>query len=111
MPRRPLPPRRHYARRLLRSFAMSAGLIVFSLGVGTVGYHLLGDLGWIDSEYNAAMILTGMGPVNPMHTDAAKLFASAYALFSGVAFLTSAGVLLSPMMHRFLHRFHLEIEG
>ena len=85
-------------------------LILASLGVGTVGYHAVADLSWLDAEYNAAMILTGMGPVDPMRTSAGKLFGSAYALFSGVAFLSSVGVLVGPFVQRFLHRFHLELE-
>ena len=76
-----------------------------------IGYHAIGGLPWVDSILNASMILTGMGPVDPMRTAAAKLFASAYAIFSGVAFLTSVGVLLAPLFHRFLHHFHLEVEG
>ena len=91
--------------------AVACALIAASLGVGMVGYHVFGDLPWVDSLLNASMILTGMGPVDPMKTTAGKLFASAYALFSGVAFLTIVGVLLAPVVHRFLHHFHLEIDG
>ncbi len=88
-----------------------AACVVFpSLGLGMLGYHFFGDLSWIDALLNAAMILTGMGPVDPLHTVVAKLFASFYALFSGIVFITTAGVLLAPVMHRFLHKFHLEIE-
>jgi len=90
--------------------AVAVGLVTFSLGIGTLGYHTFGELPWIDALLNAAMILTGMGPVNTMTTAAGKLFAAAYALFSGVAFLTIVGVLLAPLVHRFLHHFHLEIE-
>jgi len=90
---------------------LSGALILFSLAVGVIGYHAIGGLPWVDSILNASMILTGMGPVDPMRTAAAKLFASAYAIFSGVAFLTSVGVLLAPLFHRFLHHFHLEVEG
>ena len=79
-----------------------------SLALGVLGYHLLAGLSWIDALVNASMILTGMGPVDPMHTAAAKIFASIYAIFSGVAFLTSVGVLLAPAAHRILHRFHLD---
>jgi hypothetical protein len=105
---------RHFYRRLARHAAFATVLIILSLALGTFGYHWLGELGWVDALLNASMILTGMGPVNPMHTTAAKLFAAAYALFSGVAFLSMAGVLFAPAVHRFLHRLHLDeqdIEG
>ena len=82
-----------------------------SLALGVLGYHLIAGLSWIDAVVNAAMILTGMGPVNEMTTVGAKLFASFYALFSGVAFLTIVAVLLAPAVHRFLHRFHLDLAG
>ena len=85
-------------------------ILAFSIGIGTAGYHVFGNLPWVDSFLNASMILTGMGPVDRMETDAGKLFASFYALFSGVAFLTFAGVLFTPVYHRFMHKFHLNIE-
>jgi len=85
-------------------------LLSASIGIGTVGYHTWGNLRWLDSFLNASMILTGMGPVDRMETDAGKLFAAFYALFSGVAFLTFVGVLFAPLYHRFLHRFHLGME-
>src|SRR5262245_58229187 len=106
----PLISRRAFARRLARSGLVAAALLVVSLGIGAAGYHAFAGLPWIDALLNASMILTGMGPVNPMRTTAGKLFASGYALFSGVAFLTAVGVLLSPVLHRFLHRFHLDME-
>jgi hypothetical protein len=104
----PLLPRRHFYRRVLRNGMIAGALVAGSLAIGVVGYHWLGQLGWIDSLLNASMILTGMGPVDRMEGAAAKIFASAYALFSGVAFLTSMGVLLAPAFHRFIHRFHLD---
>lgn len=100
--------RRPFYHRFLLALALSGGLIVFSLGLGILGYHFIAGLNWVDSLLNAAMILTGMGPVNPLSADAAKLFASAYALFSGVVFITATGILLSPIFHRVLHRFHIE---
>jgi len=84
-------------------------LVGVSLGIGMCGYHFLERLSWIDALYNASMILTGMGPADTLRTAAGKLFASGYALFSGVVFLTTAAVLFSPVFHRFLHRFHLEV--
>ena len=86
-------------------------LILFSLGIGTVGYHHLADLNWIDALYNASMILTGMGPVAALQTNTAKLFASAYALFSGVVFVTAAEIMVSPLFRRVLHHFHIDRES
>ena len=75
--------------------------------IGILGYRILEGMSWIDAILNSAMILGGMGPVDPLHTNAGKLFASFYALFSGVIFLVSVGVLIAPMFHRLLHTFHL----
>jgi hypothetical protein len=104
----PLLPRRVFLRRLSKSVGLMALLIGVALGIGVVGYHALAGLGWIDSVLNASMILSGMGPVGDLRTDGAKLFASAYALFSGVVFLSAFGIVGAPILHRFLHRFHLE---
>lgn len=106
----PLAPRRTFISRLFRSLAIAAGILLPSLGLGVLGYHFLSGLAWIDALLNASMILSGMGPVDPLRTVPAKLFASCYALFSGIVFITTAGVLLAPVFHRFLHRFHLGIE-
>lgn len=86
----------------------AAAIVAVSLGIGILGYHFLEGLSWLDSLLNASMILGGMGPVNPLKTDAGKVFASFYALFSGMVFLAAAGILFTPLFHRFLHRFHLE---
>ncbi len=104
----PLISRRSYLGRVAVSAALAAGLVVVSLLVGAAGYRWLGHLAWIDSIYNASMILGGMGPVDRLDTDSGKLFASAYALLCGFALLTSAAILLAPMGHRVLHRFHLD---
>ncbi len=77
--------------------------------LGIIGYHSLEGLSWVDSTLNAAMILGGMGPVNELHTTGGKLFAAGYALSSGVVFLAAAGVLFAPVLHRLMHKFHLEI--
>ncbi len=106
----PLPTRQEFARRMSLSLVVSSALIAISLGVGVLGYHLSAGLDWIDALLNASMILTGMGPVSPLQSTGAKLFASAYALFSGVIFIASAGVAVGPVAHRFLHRFHLELD-
>jgi hypothetical protein len=99
-----------FIRRVLLYFFYAFILILFSAGIGTAGYRYFGNLPWIDSFYNACMILTGMGPVNTMETNAAKLFASFYALFSGIAFLSTIAVFLAPIAHRFLHALHIREE-
>ena len=104
----PLLGQRAFAHRLLRHFALAAGVVAVSLGAGAVGYRATEGMSWLDALLNAAMILTGMGPVNVLHTTAAKVFATAYALFSGVVFLVVAGLLVAPIAHRVLHRFHLD---
>ncbi len=106
--KQPLVPRRVFYRRLARSIGLAAMILVLSLGLGMAGYHHFEGLGWVDAYVNAAMILYGMGPVSPMQTTGGKLFAGSYALFSGLAFVTSIGVVLAPIFHRFLHKFHLE---
>ena len=75
-----------------------------------VGYHLLGHLPWIDSLLNASMILGGMGPVDPLQTNRAKVFASFYALFSGLVFIGVLGFLLAPFIHRVMHKLHIDYE-
>ena len=104
----PLLPIRAFLFRMLRFAFATFTLIGVSLGIGTLGYHVIGHLAWLDAMLNAAMILTGMGPVDRMETAAAKWFATVYAIFSGVAFLSSVGVFMAPVAHRLLHRFHLD---
>ena len=94
--------------RVARSVTVASTLILASLGIGMIGYHATDGLSWLDAFLNAAMILTGMGPVSPLVTPAAKMFAGIYALFSGVAFLSTVAVLFAPVAHRVLHQFHLE---
>jgi hypothetical protein len=101
--------RRVLIRRLVRNGGVVGALVLAALGIGAMGYHVLDGLSWLDAALNAAMILTGMGPVNPISTPAAKVFAIGYALFSGVFFLTMVAVLLAPALHHFLHRFHLDL--
>lgn len=108
--RAPLLSRVAYLRRQLRFALLSAAIVLGSLAAGTLGYHAIGELSWLDALLNAAMILTGMGPVDRMQTDAAKLFATAYALASGVLFVTTVAVLFAPLVHRFFHHLHLEIQ-
>lgn len=103
--------RKHFIHNLTRSFLIGSGLITISLGIGGMGYHYLGNLEWLDAFLNASMILTGMGPVNPLTSSSGKLFAIFYSLFSGVTFLIIAGIIFAPIYQRFLHKFHLEIYG
>lgn len=109
--REPLLPQSAYLRRIGRFSAAAFLIILGSVAVGMLGYHFFEGLGWMDAFLNAAMILGGMGPVNPIHTAGGKLFAGIYALYSGLVFLLVAGVLFAPIFHRFLHRFHLEMEA
>jgi hypothetical protein len=105
--RQPLASQKVFARRLTLNGMIGLLLLACSLGLGVLGYHFLEGLSWIDSLLNASMILGGMGPVNPIKTDAGKVFASFYAIYSGVILLASVGILITPIFHRFLHRFHL----
>ncbi|MGH9201375.1 MAG: hypothetical protein ACRD2A_09075 [Vicinamibacterales bacterium] len=83
-------------------------IITFSQGLGMVGYHLLAPMPWVDAFVNAAMLLGGMGPVDPLNNDGVKLFAGAYALYCGVVFIATAGLLIGPLARHLLHKFHLE---
>jgi hypothetical protein len=100
-----------FARRMLRYSLVTAGIILFSLAIGMLGYHYFESLSWIDSLLNASMILGGMGPVSTLRTTSGKIFASFYALYSGIILLASVGVLGAPIFHRFLHHFHLDLEN
>jgi hypothetical protein len=107
----PLAPPARYKQRILRASIVAGGLIAVSLAIGVLGYHFFGGIeSWVDCLYNASMILGGMGPVADLKTNAGKVFASFYALYSGVTLLTSVGVLIAPTLHRALHRFHVETE-
>ncbi len=105
---KPLAPPRVFLRRLLASGAVGMGLVIVSLAVGMAGYHGYEGLPWIDAFLNASMILSGMGPLLQPVTVGGKLFAGFYALYSGLAVLVIAGVMFGPVVHRFLHRFHIE---
>jgi len=101
-------PRRVFYARMARALALGGAIILCSLTIGMAGYHYFEKLSWLDAFVNAAMILSGMGPVAQIQTSEGKFFAGCYALFSGIAFLTSIGVVFAPVFHRFLHRFHIE---
>ena len=107
----PLLLRVKFIQRVLSHFVIALLIITGGLGIGVLGYHVLGHLSWIDSLLNASMILGGMGPVDPIHSHAAKIFASFYALFSGLMFVGIASFMVAPFAHRFLHRFHLGQDG
>ena len=100
--------RAEFSKRVGRHGLVALGIVALGLGSGVLGYHFFADLGWIDSLLNASMIIGGMGPVDPLPNNAAKLFASFYALFSGLAFVGIVSVLLAPFVHRLLHRIHAE---
>jgi hypothetical protein len=105
---RPLQPRHVYVRKVIRRALMGFGIIALSLFVGMLGYHYLESMEWIDSFANASMILSGMGPLEPMKTYGGKLFAGIYALYSGLALIGIAAIVFAPVFRRFLHRFHLD---
>ncbi len=109
--RQPLISRAEFLLRIAWHVLIALGIVLVSLAIGIVGYHQFEGLSWIDATVNAAMILGGMGPVNVLNTNAGKLFASFYALFSGIIFLVAIAVLLAPAVHRFLHRFHVEFDS
>ncbi len=100
-----------FNRRIIRVTAATFGTLVLWLAVGVLGYRNLGHMAWVDAIYNASMIMGGMGPVDTLPDATAKLFAAAYAILSGVLLLAAVGVMLSPVLHRILHRFHVEDQG
>lgn len=107
----PLASRGVFYRRLAINGISAIILVLISLFVGMAGYHWIAGLAWIDAFQNAAMILSGMGPVDELRDSGAKLFAGLYAIYSGLALVATAGVIIAPILHRFLHRFHLEDEA
>jgi len=108
--KKPLLSRKLFYRRVLLHVSLSAFAITTALGIGVLGYHFLGNLSWVDAILNAAMILGGMGPVNILDGNTAKLFSAAYALFSGLFFIGIAALLVAPFAHRLLHRLHMDDE-
>jgi hypothetical protein len=109
--KKPLLPRRAFYARMARSIALAIGIAMVSLGIGMAGYHGFEGLSWLDAFLNAAMILSGMGPVASLQTTGGKLFAGCYALFSGLALITTLAVIIAPLFHRFLHKFHMEADA
>lgn len=108
--RQPLLPKKDFIRRMGRFTFLALILITFSWSVGILGYHFFEGMPWLDSILNAAMILGGMGPVDHLYTASGKLFASLYALFSGVVFLVAVAVFLAPAFHRLMHKFHIQTD-
>ncbi len=105
-----LPHRKHFLGKLAKNFIIASFFLLFSLFIGVLGYRYFMNLGFTDSLINASMILTGMGPVDRAETDGAKIFASLYAIYSGIAFLSSIAFLFIPIVHRFMHKLHLDIQ-
>jgi hypothetical protein len=110
-PKNQLLPRKEFLHRFARSLLAGMLLLAVSLSAGMIGYHTLAHLSWIDSFLDAAMILSGMGPVSTLTTDASKLFAGCYAIYCGIALISTAGIILAPALHRSLHKFHIEWDG
>jgi len=106
----PLLNRKAFVKRQAKSFAAASLLIGLSLLAGMFGYRYFEEMEWIDAFANAAMILSGMGPLAPLQTWGGKLFAGIYALYSGLALILAAGIILAPIVHRLLHRFHLPVD-
>jgi hypothetical protein len=106
--KQPILARARFARRLVTHSAAALGLLAVSLAIGMAGYVAFERLSWLDAFLNASMLLGGMGPVDPPKTPAGKLFAGFYALYAGLVFIVTAAVLLAPLLHRVLHRFHVD---
>jgi hypothetical protein len=106
----PLATRRHFVRRLLLHGCLAALLLAISLGIGMLGYWNFEHLTWLDAFLNAAMLLGGMGPVNAPQSSSGKLFAGLYALYAGLVFLIAVGLVFTPIVHRVMHKFHLDDE-
>lgn len=104
----PLAKPNEFFMRVVKALVFALLILAIALGVGAAGYHNLGHLNWVDSIYNASMILSGMGTADVLTNDGAKLFASCYAIASGVIFIGLIGIVLAPVFHRLMHRFHIE---
>ena len=103
--------RRFFIQRLLRHGAVSVAIVAVSLVIGVVGFHVTEHYSWLDSYLNAAMLLGGMGQVNPITTDSGKLFAGTYALYAGLVVIVIMGLMLAPVIHRVLHKYHWDVDG
>jgi membrane protein YdbS with pleckstrin-like domain len=103
-----LAPRSVFIKRLVMALVFALGLILLALMIGIAGYHFIAGFNWIDSLLEASMILGGMGPIKELPNETAKVFASIYALFSGIVFIGVMGIVLSPVVHRIMHKFHVD---
>lgn len=103
--------KKDFKKRFLETALLAFGIFFVSILIGILGYHYIVGLEWIDAFLNASMILGGMGQITELHGNGEKIFAACYALFSGVTFLSSMAIFLSPLIHRLLRRFHLEFKG
>jgi len=108
--KQPLASRTTFYQRVLKNIITAMLIMLLCLLIGVLGYHYTADIPWLDAIHNASMILSGMGPVVEIKTVSGKWFSSAYALFSGIVFITNVGVILAPAIHRIFHRLHLEDE-
>jgi hypothetical protein len=106
----PIASRYIFFMRVLRSVLLGLLAIVVAQYIGMLGYHYFENMSWVDAFVNAAMILSGMGPMGPLLTKGGKIFAGFYALFSGLAFIMIIGLIFAPIVHRFFHKFHLDTE-
>ncbi len=109
--KQPLLPTAAFIVRTVKHTLFAVGIVAASLAMGILGYRAFEGLTWVDAFLNASMLLGGMGPVAELHTTGGKLFAGFYALYSGLIFLVVAGVIFGPVIHRFLHQFHLEMDS
>ncbi len=107
-PQTPLPSTHAFLTKMMRHALIGLLIFIVSLGIGMEGYHHYEGMSWVDAYVNAAMILSGMGPVEPLQTTSGKIFAGSYAIFSGVIFLIGMAIIWAPVFHRFFHKIHLE---
>ncbi len=103
-----LAPRSVFIKRVIAALAVALALILVALTIGISGYHFIAEFNWVDSLLEASMILGGMGPIKELPSDSAKVFASIYALFSGIIFIGVMGIILAPVVHRIMHKFHVD---
>ncbi len=109
--RQPPLSRRYFLQRLAQHGLVAVAIILGSLAIGVVGFHLTEHYSWLDSYLNAAMLLGGMGQVNPITTESGKLFAGTYALYAGLVVIVIMGLMLAPVIHRVLHKYHWDVDG
>ncbi len=106
--KQPLASKSTFYQRVLKNIIIAIVVMMVCLAIGIVGYHYTANIAWLDALHNASMILSGMGPVVEITTVSGKWFSSAYALFSGIVFITNVGVILAPAVHRLFHRLHID---